>query len=969
MADRRQNLLARLVGTPDPSPNGAGGHYPPNRAAPGLVASATRLRVGTKAAEATIKRREAWQSECWDAFDTVGEVKYGAGFFGNAMSRLGLYVGVIPDDPDADPAPITTDIPDEGEPGPEVLDQGTYDRVTDALDRLSAGVGGRAEILREIAINISIAGECYLYGREEGGRPPGTNGEMDPGAEGEEVFDVRSIDEIRVESDGKVLVYDDPEEVGKQGKGRTVGPDDFLVRIYQRHPRWSSRADSMLRGTLGAVEELLLTEQATRATARSRLSAGLLLVPSEITFGSPTPSRGAEEEDDPFLADLMEAMTTPIQDEGDASAVVPTVIRAQADHLKEIRFVHPDRKMDEQVLQRQDAALKRIAQGMNLPVEVITGVADVNHWTAWQIEDSTFQAHIEPMAIMLVNALTEAFLLPMLEAAGVADPRRFVVWYDPSRLITRPNVAEAANSAHDRGVISDDAYRRARGFADEDAPDVPDVDPAVDTALSLVTAAPSLIGDPGLPALVDQIRTVTGGAGAKFPVDEADDGEEGEDAPIPEQPDGPDAAARHAPLAPVLLADASRVPADLGRMLRDIDRDLRNRVEAAADAQMRRALERAGARLRSKAKRQRAAHEAIGSVDNREVAATLGPAIVQSLGVEETDLLEDAFDPLEERFLGWCATAGDATLDLIPDLPDEERDLRARELADHARDAWAWLRNALIERAKDLLYDPDPSPPEQGEWDEIAVVPYDLVREAVARAGGLAQAQVVTADGGDAILDAATSTAVGIATGMLAERMLRDSGVQTEGWEWDYGPYHRSQGFEPHVALDGTVFESFEDDALLNLDGWPPEPYYSPGDHPGCRCDVTPVMIDRRGDATAEVPRPTGAAEAEAALDEGVLVPPPEAPKVSLRRHPAGGYTHVDESGEGFYVRQLPTNEGRPGPWRIEEQFLDPDGALRAVRIGESRTLDEVRRILGARLGGEESERIGQGVRDYLTGG
>lgn len=961
MADRRQSLLARIVASGEPS---QGGHYPPDRAAPGLVAAATRVPIGTSAATSIVKRRESWQTECWDAFDAVGEVKYGANFIGNALSRLGLYVGVIPDDPDQDPAPVTAEVPEEAEPGPEVIDQATHDAVTDALDRLSSGVGGRSEILRETAVNLSIAGECYLFGREEGGRPPNPDNPRDLGEPGEEVFDVRSIDEVRAGQDNEVVVFDDPEDAGRAGKGRTVTEDDYLVRIYQRHPRWSAKADSMLRGTLGAVEELLLTEQATRAIARSRLSAGLLLIPSEITFGSPTPSRGEQSgqaDEDPFLADLMESMTTPIQDEGDASAVVPTVIRATSEHLKEIRFVHPERKMDEQVLQRQDAALKRIAQGMNLPVEVITGIADVNHWSAWQIEESTFKAHIEPLAIMIVNALTEAYLLPMLEAAGIPQPRRFVIWYDPSRLIARPNVAEAANAAHDRGVISDEAFRRARGFADEDAPDTPDVDPAVETALHMVEQAPSLMQTLGLPALVDQIREVSGegGDGDESPADDA----EGEDAPIPEQPDGPDASTD----GPILGA-GSRVPDDLGRRLRDIDRDLRNRVEAATDAQMRRALERAGAILRNKAKRQRAASDAVGSVANRDVAATLGPAIVQSLGVEEADLLDDAFDPLRDRFLEWCAAAAEATLDAIPNLPSEDRELRARELADHAVDAWSWLRGALIDRAKALLYDPDPDGPEIGEWDSISVVPFAIVREAVARAGGLTQEQTVTADGFEGLADAATSAAVGIATGNLMKRAMGDAGVQTEGYEWDYGPYRRSQGFEPHIDLDGVVFESFEDDALRNYSTFPSDPYFSPGDHDGCRCDVTPVMIDQRGQARAEAPT-VGDDIADTARDRGLLVPPAAASKVPLRRHPAGGYTHVDESGQGWYVRRLPTGEGRPGPWRIEEQYIDGDGELRATILGEARTLDDVRRILGSRAVGDTVEKAGVGVRDYLPSG
>ncbi|MDV7400019.1 hypothetical protein RZS08_51865, partial [Arthrospira platensis SPKY1] len=66
-----------------------------------------------------------------------------------------------------------------------------------------------------------------------------------------------------------------------------------------------------------------------RATARSRLSAGILAMPDEITF----PARSGDEDEaltdgDRFDRDLIDAMTTAVQDEGSASAVVPLTVRA-----------------------------------------------------------------------------------------------------------------------------------------------------------------------------------------------------------------------------------------------------------------------------------------------------------------------------------------------------------------------------------------------------------------------------------------------------------------------------------------------------------------------------------------------------------------------------------------------------------------------------------------------------------------
>ena len=951
-----------------PRRNRKAGHHPPARTSRALVAAATKLPIGDKAAAAVVKRRLEWQRETWDAYDAVGEVKYGSGYQGNAMSRLNLYVGVKPDNPEEDPPAITDqrhdDQPDGQPDPPELVDAETYRVCLDTLDRLAGGTGGHGELLRELAINIAVAGECYLYGRDEPISEP-KRGEPEELVATREVWDVRSIDEVIAGTDDTIRVVDKPD--AKVGEGDVVGDDAYLIRVWQRHARYGSLPDSMLRGVLGATEELLLMEQAARASARSRLNAGMLLVPDELEFVNQRPKGDGSDaaQDDPFLTDLMDAMVTPVQDEGDASAVVPMVVKGAAEYLSELRHVDFTRQLDSVVLERQDAALKRIAQGMNLPVEVITGVGDVNHWTAWQIDEQTWKAHVEPLAIMLVNALTEGFLLPFLEAAGVERPERFVVWYDPSRLIARPNLAQAANEAHDRKVISDDAYRRARGFADEDAPSF---DPSVADAIAMVKTDPGLMRDPGLPALITALREARGGEGETTTAVEVDPDPPAEepgdpqDDPVPDQPDGPGDTE---PTITAAGVGEPRVPADLGRRLRDIDRDLRNRIEAAADGQMRRALEKAGASLRSKARKQRAAADALNGVDNGKVAATLGPALVQSLGVDELELLEGAFAPLGDRFVRWCKAAGDATLDAIPALAAEERELQERHLAELAEDAWRWLEGQLVEHARDLLYDPEPAAPERGEFDDVAVVPFDVIREAIARAGGVTEAQTTVA-AGDRIMDAATKSAVGIATGLLSRDLLDDAGVQTEAYEWEYGPYQRSQGFEPHVLLDGVVFESFTDPALANDHDWPDVAYFMPGDHRGCRCDVTPVLIDGAGQPTPEAELLFDAPTGED-LARGVLVAPEAAPSVSLRRHPAGGYTFVDEEGVGYYVRQLATNEGRPGAWRIEEQFLGPDGALMATVLGEARTLHDARKVIGAKLSGHTIDLVGQGVRDFAT--
>ncbi len=65
--------------------------------------------------------------------------------------------------------------------------------------------------------------------------------------------------------------------------------------------------------------------------------------------------------------------------------------------------------------------------------------------------------------------------------------------------------------------------------------------------------------------------------------------------------------------------------------------------------------------------------------------------------------------------------------------------------------------------------------------------------------------------------------------------------MTVESYEWEHGPSLKP--FEPHLALDGVDFNSFEDERLANTEGWPDNSFYMPGDHSGCTCDFTPLWV------------------------------------------------------------------------------------------------------------------------------
>jgi len=152
---------------------------------------------------------------------------------------------------------------------------------------------------------------------------------------------------------------------------------------------------------------------------------------------------------------------------------VPLIIRGPAelgDAIKQFKF---ERSFDPALAQRADRVLERILQGLDVPKDVITGLANVKYSNAVQIDESLYKAHIEPLMLLLVDSFTVVYLRPYLIANGFSaeDVSKVVVWFDPSQVSTRNDRAADADSGFDRNAISYSSWRRAHGFSEADAPE------------------------------------------------------------------------------------------------------------------------------------------------------------------------------------------------------------------------------------------------------------------------------------------------------------------------------------------------------------------------------------------------------------------------------------------------------------------------------------------------------------------
>ena len=521
-----------------------------------VIASAARSS-STSPDPGAARMKAPWQTRAFAYYDTLGEVWYASQFYARALTKLELVVMDVSDPSDPEPA----DDPN----------------VTALLDRIQDPGGGRSNLLGAYGRLRFLTGECYLLATTTD--------------DGVEEWEMLSCDELRWDSDAKVYKRfrspnAKPEQYGEADDDAEPLPGEAQVwRLWQRHPRYSNDADGPMRGVLDLCEELLLLTRAVRARSRSRAAgSGILFVPDEVTFTNPDGSVPPEDADeDLFLEMLTTAMTTPIADEGSASAVVPLVVRVAEqfiDRFRHLKLLDPTEVYPETGLRME--CIQRIALGLDLPPEILLGKADANHWSAWQIDEDSWKAHLEPIARQLVDDLTAAYLRPTLAAMGL-DPNRYAIGYDASAIIIHPDRGRDAKDLHDRLVISDDSLREAAGFDENDAPEDDEYNRRVGVRL----------GDAALAT-----------SGELAPTPEPEPEPEPVEAPTGEAPGAVE------PGPPVVAGGAANLPL----------------LQAAAQMMVERSRELAGSRIRSHLQKDRPTLALIDGVHNRDVAPTLSLA-------------------------------------------------------------------------------------------------------------------------------------------------------------------------------------------------------------------------------------------------------------------------------------------------------------------------------------------------------
>lgn len=771
-----------------------------------ILASARKLSV--KAPEDLLwlqKQRQTWQSLAWMHLQTVPEIDFAHRYLANVLSRLRIFPAWR-SDPNADPMPMDPDNPPDDYELPDWELLASTAQLE--LSRLSGADGSFGEVLGPMAWNIGLVGECFLVGLPD---EDAVNGER---------FDVISIDELHIAdaTRGEVKIRRAPGD----NDGELLDPNTPWCRIWRRHPQWRSYAHSPMIALNATCSDLLLLRRGIRASAESRLNAGILMIAQEILLngGIDQPDDGdGNSRQDPFMADLEAAMLEPIADPDAPSSRVPLLMRLPGEWIDKIKHLLLTRPMDEQEREERDELRTLLATGLDIPNEILLGMSDANHWTAWQVDEQTFKAHLEPLAVLMTSGIYRGFLRPALAAQNFLTDK-VCIGYDATDLIGDEDLFDRYVTMHEQRAVSHAALRRAGGASEEDAPSEEEL------ATWPTDTGPA-------PADAGQPQAVT------------------------DAPDPADAQAAQATPGLALVTGAAlhrpRPGADLQRLatrLFEIDRTLRLRVGEKADHAVERTLQIAGGKARRRVNSAAAENRdpktaelvaAIKPMRGHLIPAHVTAKRMLSLGIQPDDLIEDdGFDDLALAFTALALRAYRQTIAAI--YREMHADLTATAIEAFEKDAEvniaAGLRvltDSVRETVHERLFNPVGTAPAQGEFDGLSFVRVGQVRESLAVAGGAVSTEP------DSITNEPSG---GIATGDATDSLLETTfGITQNGGRWLYGdPASRTRTFEPHELLDGVDFTSWDDPVLTNDEGWPDFPYYFPGDHDTCQCDYLPAL-------------------------------------------------------------------------------------------------------------------------------
>lgn len=504
----------------------------------------------------------------------VGEVRYVVGWMADQMTRMAWQV-VIDGNPD-----WTLELPDKTRvstaPDPS-LDEGD---ASDAQRAASAEVldliDWTQSAVRQITTNLFVAGEFdYIVSESESEDSPADTWQV-----------VSVVNPARA-------------ELARNSVHR--------IRGLWPHPADPSEPDAPLFGVLSILQEMDWLSRLARSQSASRISTrGILGAADGLSVAN-----GGDfwEEFNAAIAAKMADPTDvrPLMLRGAQELVEPAAGRVGG--MKGLSWVIPTFPYDDRIDAQMDRLINRLAYGLPVPPEILLGMQAQSRATAFQVEENSYRAHIEPAAQHVAQVATDALqlLLPDVEVEVLPDP---------SELLARRHSIADTLTAWDKGLVSAPFVRDVLG--------IPESAAATEADLRLL------------------LTVLSHGTAVSVPVDVG--AQAAEETPVEAQGGqaSPEAVAASVGGPKDDGLDTGEL-SDLSETLCQMDYALRLELAGATAQAVERAREAVGAQARSRSELRGAVPR---SMPNSEVAASLGVVTLKDNGVPVEEIVATALTSL-----------------------------------------------------------------------------------------------------------------------------------------------------------------------------------------------------------------------------------------------------------------------------------------------------------------------------------
>ncbi len=388
-----------------------------------LTASARKLDANGTAYQRRLQ--QPWQLRALSYYDTIGEINFTSKFLARQISRVRFF-----------PA--------------RRLEDGTVEPIEDGapvelMSQIQDPGGGTTQVQYDYGRLMFITGEGVLFGYDGGTR-----------------WRFLWKDEVkRDEMTGAWMrVNYEQQPTGEVGQA---------YRIWSGHPRWADLADAPMRAVQDICEELLLLTLAVRATAVTRLTNGVVFIPTEASFGPMSVGLDEDPEQNQFLSDWMEHASNQIENPGTAAAALPFFAEMSADYIPATKWLQThDPATDYMEKALRDECIKRLALSLDMSPEDLLGYTDANHWTGRQVQLDRWRMFGFNKAELWASSISDAYLRPALEEMGYPDWQDVIISFDDSQVVISPDRTEDALKANKQGLLAGDATLAALGWGEKD---------------------------------------------------------------------------------------------------------------------------------------------------------------------------------------------------------------------------------------------------------------------------------------------------------------------------------------------------------------------------------------------------------------------------------------------------------------------------------------------------------------------